>query len=371
MAARYQPWAQRAILALAGLLAGLLAAEGFARLLQPPGYAHLVANSPDAEPDGLHGLDKRLGLVLTPGFQGDFVVPGLSIPLRVNSLGMRGAEPSAEPSSPRALVLGDSFTMAEQVREEDSFVHLLGSRLGGEAFNGGIAGDCTWQSAMRYRRWQRQLDPDRVLLIFFAGNDLTDNATFDRARIDGVLEGPIPVLAPREAPPWPLGLLRAHSFLYSQVAVVLRKRDLAQDESLRVANWARELSIYSTEGTALLQELLPASGEALSWLDELTRAQGQRLTVAMAPPLFAVDRGRVDATFELMGLDPATAALDQPQQAVLDLLRELSIDSCDLTPALRAAESDGADTYLHFDGHWSPEGHAVVAETLHACLTET
>ncbi len=72
--------------------------------------------------------------------------------LRVNQLGMRGPEPADPPAERRWLVLGDSFTQALQVPEEQLFLTLLARRVGAELHNGGVAGDCTWQSAMRWKR---------------------------------------------------------------------------------------------------------------------------------------------------------------------------------------------------------------------------
>ena len=63
--------------------------------------------------------------------------------------------------------------------------------------------------------------------------------------------------------------------------------------------------------------------------------------------------------------DPASMALDAPRQAVLQILDELNIPACDLTEPLRQA----ADPYFVYDGHWTTEGHTVVAETLSRCLS--
>ena len=76
------------------------------------------------------------------------------------------------------------------------------------------------------------------------------------------------------------------------------------------------------------------------------------LMVAIAPPAFVIHPERLDATFELVDLDPNRADVDAPQQLVMDILTELKIPHCDLSPALRKANQP----YLTFDGHWTLEG---------------
>ncbi len=362
---------QRLGLVLAGLFLGLLAAEGLARVLRPPGSAHLVFNAADAEPPGLWRIDRRLGLELVPGFEGTYAIPGRRVDLRVNSHGMRGPEP--EHPARGLLVLGDSFTLALQVSEEQHFLTRLSRELGVSVHNGGVSGDCTWQSAMRWQRWSPTLQPDAVLLVYFAGNDLVDNAAFERWRIDGPLEpGPQPIMEVEPPPPWHLRLLRERSFLWARWRVhrQLRSVQAGGDQPLRVSGWKRELEAFGADGEAAIQRALPANREALRWLSELCEAAGQRLVVAVAPPALAVEHERLGPTFALAGLSSEGAEPHAPGAAIMALLDELEIPSCDLHQPLADAHAQGVDSYLVFDGHWSVEGHAVVADALAACLVE-
>jgi hypothetical protein len=80
-----------------------------------------------------------------------------------------------------------------------------------------------------------------------------------------------------------------------------------------------------------------------------------------------VHEDRLAATFGVMDLDPGRATPDAPGKAVLGVLRELGVAACDLTPDLRAAAKSGTATYFRYDGHWTSDGHAVVAKSLEAC----
>ena len=90
--------------------------------------------------------------------------------------------------------------------------------------------------------------------------------------------------------------------------------------------------------------------------------------VAVAPPAFVVDTRRIEATFGVVGLSPADAALDAPGEAVKAALARQGIAHCDLAPALQQAQAAGETVYLTYDGHWTAAGHRVVAETVAACL---
>lgn len=385
----------RMVLTAASVLVGLGVSESIARFVSPADYACMVFNAPDAEPSGLFGFQPPLGMMLTPGFEGDFRIPGHRVSLRVNSLGMRGPEPSGTAPGFRWLAIGDSFTLSLQVPEEETFVARLSLALREEVLNGGVSGDSTWQSTERYRRWAPAVQPNAVLLVFFVGNDLNDDAAFDRDGLRGGRAGPgpggdpppgsgaqpggvaipPPIDAPVE-PTWKRALvprrltrwLLQHSYLWSHIRVAVERRAVAAGTPERVARWKGELGIYTRAGRPLLERLAPATRDALADLQRATRERQDDLVVALAPPLFAVDRERLPATFDLVGLDPSDADLDAPTAVVQGILDGLGVASCDLTPALRAAHDAGNETYLAYDAHWSPAGHAVVAEALYDCI---
>ncbi|RME26088.1 MAG: hypothetical protein D6798_07350 [Deltaproteobacteria bacterium] len=360
----------RLALAAGGLVAGVALAEIGARLIHPAGNADLLFNAPDTTPRGLYLVDHELLLVPAPGFSA--VSRGLDhrVPLRINSVGVRGPEPG-EKRGERWLAIGDSFTLATQVAEADTFEQRLAALLSApdarvEVFNAGVDGYSTWQATGRYTRLDGTLQADGALLTFFLGNDLQDNERFPMLLPDARRhpEG-VPIPRPTTAP-WTAWLTR-NSYLYAHYRVWNRARALRGGRDPFRQQWRDELSIFTTGGRGRLQGLLPSTRRALQQLRDRVQRAGDRLMVAVAPPAFVVDRERVAPTFEVVGLDPATADLDAPGAAVLSTLSALHIPACDLTPALRA----GARTdrmYLTYDGHWTPQGHAVVAEALATCM---
>jgi hypothetical protein len=354
-------------LVLGGLVLGLGLAELGARMLAPHDAADLLYSAPDNAPDGLYITDTELFSLPSAGFEAVQRSLGYAVHLRINSHGLRGG-PVGD-ARPRWLAAGDSFTMAAQVSEKESFVGLLSASGSGEVLNGGVDGHGTWQALRRYERLDDSLGVDGLLLVFFAGNDLADNARWElvRTQAAGLSPGE-PIWRPSQ------GVLHRwlypRSVLYARLHMLLRSRELAQPDSPERQRWANELLPFTQDGRAALKALIRQTEPALAALRASTEARGDRLVVAIAPPAFQIESARREATMALVGLDPASAVPDQVTDAISEALAQKGIASCDLVGPLRAAHRAGERLYLAYDGHWSPAGHRVVARALAGCIDD-
>jgi hypothetical protein len=353
-------------LVLIGSLLGLLMAEGLARMIAPAGHADLLFNSPDSSPQGLYVNDPDLLLIPAPGFKATVQSLDYEVPLRINALSLRG--PDLIETDSNWLAVGDSFTMAVQVSEDDTFSGQLSATSDATFLNAGVDGYSTWQSLKRYERMIAEgVELEGVLLTFFLGNDFQDNTHFEAlSRQASQLEPGSPI--PRAELPWLEGLLLRNSVLYAHYRVWRKARDIESGDDHDRGRWQQELSIFTPGGQANLNHLSGKTKEALLALKRATDAQGDALLVTIAPPAFVVDSSRLEPTFEIVGLDPSTALIDAPGELADRILSELSIPSCDLTGALRDAHASGQELYFRYDGHWTVDGHTVVADTIRACM---
>ncbi len=357
--------AGRVALALGGLVLGVGLGELGARLLAPHDAADMLYSAPDNAPDGLYLTDTALLSVPAPGFSAEQRSLGYSVKLRINAHGLRGGPVGSE--RPRWLASGDSFTMAAQVAEAQTFVVRLGSALGHEVLNGGVDGYGTWQALGRYQRLDDALALDGLLLVFFAGNDLADNARWPMVQTEAARLVPgEPIWRPSHgaAHAW----LYPRSLLYARVQMLLRAWSLGRPDSPERERWASELQPYTRAGRPVLRGLLEQTAPALQAVLSATRARNDRLMVAVAPPAFQIEEARRNATFSLVGLDSSGAVPDQVTDGIMALLGRLGIPACSLVAPLRAAYEAGERVYLAYDGHWSPAGHRVVAEQLAECI---
>jgi hypothetical protein len=361
---------RRRLAALAlGVAVGVAVAEGLARARGAVAGEEFLAGAPDpqrfaylegAPGPGSGGTGQAAAP--RPGWSGTLRLPGRSVLLRFDANGVRGETGSA----PRWLALGDSFTLAAQVDEAETFCALLGARVGRSVVNGGVDAYSTTDSIRRYRSLAATIMPERVLLVFFLGNDLSDNARpvpLAAPEVQGRPSGPSAPAphAPPAANPLRLALDR-HSAAWAWANVALRRAQLLRDGP--DDGWRREFEIFTTGGATRLSEQLPHTRRALADLRDETRRRGHALTVAVAPPSFVADPTQAEDFFRLLGVAPRELALDAPGTAVRGVLGELGIDACDLTPALRGHPQ----AFLAYDGHWSADGHRRVAAALAACV---
>jgi lysophospholipase L1-like esterase len=122
---------------------------------------------------------------LRPNFEGVMPsqeYPGTTVPLNINSLGLRGEEVTlAKPSeTKRILVLGDSYTFGVYVANDETYPAVLQTLLRQEGkqvqvLNAGYADG--WDPDEHYA-WLLnrglQFQPDLVIYGFFAGNDISE-----------------------------------------------------------------------------------------------------------------------------------------------------------------------------------------------------
>jgi lysophospholipase L1-like esterase len=267
--------------------------------------------------------------------------PTLPYRVRINSLGFRGPETVLDPSRPRVLFLGDSFTFGDFVDDEQTLPAQVQARLGSdvEVLNGGVGGTTIVDQRVFLEK-ALTVDPDVVVIVFFE-NDLNgllvdppQHEQLERNR--AVKSGPLSPL---------FRLVRNtavfHAFLEIRariaranaptVSLVRRKHP---DET---PEWVTEMAErYAGEAAAIRQRL---------------EAKGIELIIAGFPHPGTT---AADPDSPPNRVEPATAALADRGLALFDL-----------TPALVASRRPITELYLlPEDGHASPLAYALAAEAL-------
>lgn len=120
-----------------------------------------------------------------------------------------------------------------------------------------------------------------------------------------------------------------------------------------------------------LRDALPGTRDALQHLHSLARAHDIPLVVALLPPEWVVHPEQGEAAAASLSLDAFEPT--QVPAAVQGVIPD-GVTVVDLTPAMREAAATRS-LFLRFDGHWTNEGHAVVADALvepvHELLSQT
>lgn len=347
-----------------GLLVAVVMAEVMARVLVAQGT---LPNRMPADVFAAHAI----GWALEPDLHATIYSTNGLVDIDANSEGFRDQDyPLAKSGDrPRVLVLGDSFTVAIETPQADTFHALLEERTGAEVIAMAASGYGTQQEILAYQYIGRNFEPDVVLLMFYVGNDLVGNTRWRELphytlNGDGTLSlhgypymGPfnLPLVTGQRSTP-----LMRHSMLAFIAGNVLRSRELnpVRDENLCDYLIGEHYPDPQPDDWALTEALLLALRDAVE-------ANGSQFRVAVVPTEFQAEPAYLDE-FLSKCEEPAWAPETPFQARLMAFLAEHDIAALDLLPVLRDRHATGSGAlYLGgADVHWTVEGHAVVAEAL-------
>jgi hypothetical protein len=275
-------------------------------------------------PAGLYVGSESRQYRMRAGFRGVFRYPEFVTEVRISGQGLREDREYGNPGPGvrRILAIGDSFTMGYSVAQERTWVRRLERRLGSgwEVINAGTPGYSTWQEAAYLEEEGLALAPEIVLLGFFLGNDIADNA--QRRLAVELREGSlVSAAAAGGALPAPVGLaLARRSHLYQLAWRVRRGRGA---------------------GGGPTEEGWAATAGLLDRMARRCRGAGARLVVVLMP-----DRGE-----------------ETRNERMVRICRLAGVEVVDLTARLR-----GPGLYFPQDGHWTEQGNEAAAEGIYEYL---
>jgi hypothetical protein len=232
-----------------------------------------------------------------------------------NSIGLRDIEHDRG-GSPRILFIGDSFTWGFDVETKDRFSEILRTRMPqADIVNAGVPGYGTDQELLLLERIWDAVRPDVVVLIYCSDNDRFDNT--QNVRYDGYYK---PYLAQRPDGRWEF-------------------RGQPVPKSRRVYfvdNWlARNLWIARVAISAYIEVSVP----------RITVPDPTERLVAMMRDFVAARGARFLVGVQSREHDPRIGPFLDAQ-------------------GIPNTWFDGAESFADFGYHWTPNGHAHVADTL-------
>lgn len=380
-----RPWLARTVAVLVGLLAPLLLMEVALRLFGPilPGNY-----------DTGHYLERHptLGHFNVPGFDGWIKTSEFTTRVRISPLGLRDSRTTYDRPSDvfRVLLLGDSFVEAVQVEATQTVAARLEVALQAqssrrvEVINAGVAGYGTGQEMLLFEQEGAKYDPQVVVVVVFLGNDIGDNSyrhdpqrgepssrpTFelDSERMIRVVPGAMP-----EARPDPRAVLRSCCLLYNvfETGVLLKLNNGPVRDQPEFENDARYLvrSLYENDPDPEMVRSWRITERLLGLMRDRVRSENVQLVVVGAPDWLALDPA---AWQERMGGSRAMSgryAPDKPSRMLSEIAGKMGVPYVDLLPILANAPT-AEPLYFPIDSHWTPAGHAVVAEAIGAKLRE-
>jgi lysophospholipase L1-like esterase len=361
-------WAARAALILVGVVVPLMALEGFLRVagaVVPGDYQ--TTSFLEAHPEFGRRNRPGAGWKRTAEFTSW---------IEINSKGLRGPEAdyAKPPGEYRVLVLGDSFTFAEQVNQHETFTQLLEDRLNGSSglktvrvLNAGSNGWATANELVFLAEEGVKFSPDLVIAALYAGNDVSDNyervaVLRDAERADLALRGADAFEGPRR-------VLR-QSMLYTVVETgVLAKLPWWQaagesEGAVRKSPRTREEAEEAWKITATL----------LHRMRQVSESRGANFVTLVIPSATEVatrDRSRNDIDPEEQDEpgDETPPGFEDVHGRLNAMAAELDLLMLDLLPTFqRQAVRSRQRLFFRQNAHFTAAGHELAAEELYDFL---
>ena len=353
--------------------------------------------------------DPVLGTWHVPSHSGDYVTEDFATHgIEINSFGMRDKERTIEKTSgpTRIAILGDSFTEAMHVANDQTFAQVMEKNAGGKAevLNFGVAGFGTVQELLTYREKVRQFKPDIVILAFLSANDMRNNSrpledlysgsyNTDRPFPRLVGSGTWDIVSPEPNPlannPYVLFAKRhltTYRFLwYAKSALQARFASVSPATSTStpsdpVADTGENVQVYLSRLFMPPEEepFISAWGAtewAIKELQSEAEKDGGKFILVMLPdePHLEWDPKKALET-EFSVTLPDGFDIDYPEKRLKAFSQKEGVAFLDMTPAFRSArDKENLQppffSYPH-DGHWTPKGHQLAGETILAYLKD-
>jgi hypothetical protein len=302
--------------------------------------------------------DEELGFIRQANLAYDYHFRGDKIPYRTDSNGFRN---SREQEHADVVFLGDSFTEAGQVHEEQTFVRLVESKTGRTVVNMGRGSYGPQQELIVLRRYGLKYRPKVVVWQLFAGNDLSDAEDFE-----AWLENP------EDRPP----LLRryfSHSMLRTGLKTLIpvstRKRPRI---TIKYTGGDSESTLlrysFQVHPKHEAPESLRVVFEALENAKQIADHHGIRLIITVVPTMLHALRDYI--LFESEEdreryLPPVTSRDTDFETHIRTFCKQLGCEYVDaLSVFRRAARDDNRGLYIPDDEHLDTRGHEVLAASL-------
>jgi hypothetical protein len=269
----------------------------------------------------------------------------------------------------RILVLGDSFTVGRNVRQEDAYpqriehhLHLAGHSA--RVVNAGVGGWNPFQYNQYLENYGHSLEPDMLIVGFFVGNDTIVPHT-EPVRL------PTAIMGRRVSS-------QAASSRFSPIRVLLYQHShlarLILNPRPAGFSFARlDCRDFSDRFLRIQKKRAPINHRRTSDLDAsgFNRSMGQlalisRTATALDIPLLVVlipEESQINPDLQewlVRELPHMDFNFDQPQGSIVAQAADRGIEVLDLLPFFR---EDERCLYMN-DTHWTPAGHDMAARLI-------
>ncbi len=309
---------------------------------------------------------------LAPNFHGVSKTAEYKTDIATNSAGIRD-EREFDTEKPdrtlRIVAIGDSFTMGVGVQRDESFLalaeHSLSERMSEhnvEIVNLGVPGHRTAQSIALLNDKGLPLNPDIVILNFYVGNDITQNASPTNSQVvDGYIRG-----MRRSSGILPGGIrdfLQMNSHLYQLIWPIQRRIFEPDYEEKLLASQRRRFEIYSDE-QSWDSDLWQPTFDLLAQLKQIAADADALLLVTVIPEDIQLSDDRWVQAESMVSDGANQYDRTKPMTVAMNLCERLELTCLNMLPGLLEPGLAAEEVYFQVDGHWTAEGNKIAGRLL-------
>ena len=302
--------------------------------------------------------DDELGFVRKPNlsWRGFIREANRVVDYRTDKNGFRN--PSIEQATADVVFIGDSFTEAVEVNENDTFVRRVGAATGLTVVNLGRGGYSPQQELIVLEKYGLSYKPRYVVWQLFEGNDLVEADNF---------------AAWKKNPQQQNSSLKDRYFDHSLLTKLLTKTRIMDRSvawiTLHYSDGTRARTplhyFYESNQPAEMPLAMAEINEAIGKGYRLCQSQRIQLLLIFVPTMIRVMEPFVTAEREEDELRYLRKSTDKKDFSGLtdELCAQLGCTFVDSFAALRqAAETDNRNLYIPRDEHLDVRGHEVIAK---------
>jgi hypothetical protein len=303
--------------------------------------------------------------------------------VRYDNHGFRGDLQSLNSNSRLVVLMGDSFVEARQVSEEKSLTGQLANKFKNLNFiNSGCSAYTTTTEYLLLKNRIIKFQPEQIIL-FFSFNDYSDNYIYKGGYFRH------PSIFSEKVPPAELvqkfenndkfnsfsefgEFIRRHSALAANLALFINNRNINYIQKIHTEKAFKSTFLEVNTPTEKMdyegRKVLEFTHRGLSEMGKLANQHGIDFSVYIIPLPTQVGSKEWSSGKSLFyGYDPDSIENSRLYQSrLMKFCKTTGIRCIDLLPDFRKAYGTGKGPKLFFDydGHWTPEGHRIVANAV-------
>jgi len=329
-------------------------------------------------PVGLYVNQPRRGYGLAPGFTGEFKTSEFRTKVRINRQGVRAPTEFSvkDIGTERILFIGDSFTMSYTVGLPDSWPKILERELNDagegytlETINAGVPGYSTHQALDFLRADLLLFEPDLVVLGFFVGNDIQQNA-FRKSSIRVEQGYLVSSVAPEgilnsKLRHWLARNLHLYHLLWPFQRALLNPKKA----SIAARGRLEERSIYSDKPAERIRRGWIETEAALGEFVDVLRTRAARGLVVLIPDPIQMTEPFSPQGAAALAESSTGFAREYPNTRIRRICERLGLPVVDLLPAFLSYR-DRSALYHPVDGHWTRVGNYLAGRHVASSILE-